>query len=290
MAIKKSDFEKAAQQFGNYRESNKTLTVSPGGVRMVFTDCGDRITAAGRVDWGRDAMELPVTASTSVGDICRFIAMHMETFERQGLEPPGKLKGATSAGSFEDMISREGARLEKAGILTLGRYPVASVVIQGSSRPMQIPSKPDFEGVLGFTYGHGFNEIKIGQQIIFEAKVCSGPAFEIVKDKLKPKQVDHMLTRSKFNVPCFLLIHFNERSGATFYDPAFTVAIPVKTESMGGLPIWEQFVKDKGVYSGAFSRKEAREIGIDVPWHQPPRCKEVRPNLLSFLAPGYDND
>jgi hypothetical protein len=42
-----------------------------------------------------------------------------------------------------------------------------------------------------------------------------------------------------------LLIHFNAREGKTFYDPAFTVAIPIKPASHGGLPVWEKFAADK---------------------------------------------
>ena len=267
----KSSFEKAAQQFGNYRKSNKTLTLIPNGNRVVFTDGGNHIWVSGSVAL-TESMELPLTDKTTVGEICRFISDHLEEWRRPGLRPPGKLKGATSSGSFEDLIGREGARLEKEGYLTLGRYPVASVVIKGSSRPVQMPSKPDFEGA--FASGH---------QFIVEAKVCTSSAFEVVKDKLKPKQVSHMLTRARFNVPCFLLIHFNERSGATFYEPAFTVAIPVKSENQGGLPIWEELVTRKGAYVGSFSREIAREVGVAVPWHTPPRCKGVRPDLKSFL-------
>jgi hypothetical protein len=263
-----NNFLKAAKQFSGTHLPDRFLT-SYYSYSFAFKDCGDKIVCSTQ---HAPEFEMKKTTGTSVGEICRFIRLALEDVEREGARPPEKLKGATAAGSFEDLISREGDRLEKEGVLTLGRYPVASAIVSGSSRPVQMPSKPDFEGVT-----------RSGQQFIFEAKVCSSGAFELSKTFLKPKQVQHMLTRAKFGVPCFLLLHFNDRLGKTFYESAFTVAIPVKPVDLAGYDIWEKFVGAKGAYSGNITRKEALDLGRLVPWHIPKQCKGPRPNLLSFL-------
>ena len=83
----------------------------------------------------------------------------------------------------------------------MSRYGTMSTMVDGEWRP--VPSLPDFEGVR-----HD------GSQFIIEAKVCTQPAFRMNVDKIKHKQVKHMLDRSDFNVPCYVAIHFNERMGA----------------------------------------------------------------------------
>lgn len=184
-----------------------------------------------------------------------------------------KLKGAASANSFEDLLMKDAKSLEKKGVLTMGRYPVASVMIAGSSRPMQVPSLPDFEGVF-----------PDGSQFIFEAKVCSDGAFRIVKDKIKPKQVDHLVKRSRFNVLTFIMFHFNERLTATMYEPPVTVAFPVSAVDKGGDPMWEAYASDKkGTYVRALPRAEVLAGGVEVSWHLPPRATVQRPNLQALF-------
>lgn len=179
----------------------------------------------------------------------------------------------SGVGSFEDILMKEAARLEAQGFLTMSRYPVASVILPGSKFPMQKPSLPDFEGVRPG-----------GRQFIIEAKVCSQSAFSVTKDKIKPRQVSHMLTRGRFGVPCFLLIHFNERIGKTFRDEPFTVGIRIFTEAAGGLPIWEKFASDpKGTYSGSMDRATALSMGTVMGWHTPKQCRSPRPMLQKFL-------
>ena len=215
---------------------------------------------------------LPVNENTSVGDVCKFIRNGMDRQTRKGDCPPVALKG-TGTGGFEELLMTEAGRLDAQGILTMGRYPVASVMMQGSKFPMQVPSLPDFEGVF-----------PNGRQFIIEAKVCSGAAFEITKAKLKPKQVRHLLSRHRFNVPGYILIHFNAREGKTFYDPPVTVGIQVRPESDGGLEVWEKFGADKkGLYAGSLDRAEACRVGKIMEWHTPKQCRSPRPNLEKFL-------
>lgn len=212
---------------------------------------------------------------TTVGAVCQFIHAQIRKTEA-GDPPPTSLKGATDSGSFEDLITKEGDRLSAGNILSLGRYPVASVMISGIDRPIQVPSLPDFEGVF-----------PSGRQFIFEAKVCSEPAFPVNSSKLKPRQIRHMLRRSTFNVPCFLLIHFNARLGKTSYSPAATYALPVKPVDLGGLALWQQYVDSDGEAAGTLNRDTMVSLGaVPVLWHTPPRCRSTRPNLLSFLQDG----
>lgn len=216
---------------------------------------------------------IKINESTTVGDVCKFISENVEHYGRAGDPPPPPALKGTGPGGFEELLMKEADRLENLGVLTMGRYPVASVVLKGSKFPMQVPSLPDFEGVN-----------TAGRQFIIEAKVCSDSAFKIAKNMLKPKQVRHLLTRARFNVLGFLLIHFNEREGKTFYDPPFTVGIRILPESEGGLPVWEKFAADKkGTYAGSIDRAEARELGTIVEWYTPKRCRSPRPHLQKLL-------
>lgn len=184
---------------------------------------------------------------------------------------PEQLKGT----EFEALLSDAADRAEKLGILTMDRYGVTLSVQNGIT--LGISSKPDFEGV-----------ISSGHQFIFEAKVCSAASFPMAKDKIKPRQVSHMLTRSRFGVPCFLVIHFTARRMVRGYDPAMTVAIPVSEAD----PRWQRFVdahdaarRDKCAVEsqGSISREEALTIGRIVPWTVPKGCRKPLPDLTSFL-------
>jgi hypothetical protein len=188
---------------------------------------------------------------------------------------PPKLAG--NGKDFEDLLLQRAANEEKRGVLTMSRYGVQVTMIEGEWRP--VPSLPDFDGALAN-----------GRQFIIEAKVCAGPSFELRKDKLKPRQVAHMLTRSAFGVPCFLLIHFNERKLVRSADPAFTVAIPVNDS----LPLWRAFVDAHAVAKrtkqpvepqGSISREMALRIGVKVEWNVAPGCRTVTPDLAALLCP-----
>jgi hypothetical protein len=187
---------------------------------------------------------------------------------------PEQLKGS----EFEQLLKEAAAKEEKAGSLTMDHYGVTLSVQNGVT--MGIQSKPDFEGVLAG-----------GRQFVFEAKVCSGASFPMTKDKIKPRQISHMLKRSRFGVPCFLLIHFTARNLVKSSTPATTIAIPVSDAD----PRWQRFVDayatmkrekaNKVDPQGSISRDEAQDMGQLVPWTIPKGCRKALPDLLSFLWP-----
>lgn len=187
---------------------------------------------------------------------------------------PTSLKGK----EFETLILEAAKREEASGGLTLSRYGVKGITL-ADKRTILVPSLPDFEGVLAG-----------GRQIILEAKVWSKKSFQIDPMFIKVTQVSHMLTRSRFGVLCYLVIHFTKSSGKTYIDPAITVAIPVTDQ----FPIWQQFLdaaaaaKAAGEKLGTFasiSRDEAQDMGQLVPWRIPKGCRKALPDLLSFLWP-----
>lgn len=188
---------------------------------------------------------------------------------------PQKLKGSEFEKALVDWSDRE----EKLGRLTMGRYGVDGVTFGGKT--MLVPSKPDFEGVLIFP---------LGRQFIVEAKVAAGSAFEMRKEKIKPRQVAHMLTRSRFGALCFLVIHFTARRLSAGTDAAFTIAIPVTDAE----PRWQAFVdayalakrtKQPVVPQGSISRALALEMGTVIAWTVPKRCTKAIPDLLPILDP-----
>lgn len=167
---------------------------------------------------------------------------------------------------------------KRSTLFTMGRYPVASVIMKGSDRPMQQLSLPDFEGVV-----HG------GRQYIIEAKVCSQSSFKLSKEIIKPKQISHMLERSRYGVRCWVVIHFNERKLQTSHDPAETIAIPINDDH----PFWQKFVdayqlarqtKQKVEPQGSISRERAARIGTKVHWTFPPRARKFLPDLEALLG------
>lgn len=187
---------------------------------------------------------------------------------------PETLKGK----EFEELIMEAGARERKAGLMTLGRYGVQGMVVQGKT--LLVPSLPDFEGVLAG-----------GHQFIIEAKVCSSASIQMDKKFVKPRQISHMLERSAMGAQCFLLIHFNARKLQNANQPAFTVALPVTAKSS---PVWQRFVD---IYAEAnrlrceptsresISRDKAYDMGTVVRWVAPKGCRKALPDLLSLLWP-----
>ncbi|GAA5117082.1 Holliday junction resolvase RecU [Luteolibacter yonseiensis] len=195
---------------------------------------------------------------------------------------PTTLKGK----EFEQLLMDAADRERRAKRMTMGRYGTNGVTIKDDSDPsgkrtktVLIPSLPDFEGVL---YD--------GRQFIIEAKHCQQTAFDMRKESIKPKQVEHMLERSAFGVPCFLVIHFAERRGQNFFYPAITVAIPVNNSRRA----WQDYVdayaiarrlKQKVKPQGSITRDIAQEWGQLVPWRIPKGCRKALPDLMSFLVP-----
>jgi hypothetical protein len=212
--------------------------------------------------------QLDLQETTDLGDILQFIYTTVAALDPA--PPPAHLGG--NGKDFEESLMTEAGRLEKQGILTMGRYGTMVSLVDNEWRP--IPSYPDFEGAR-----------RNGRQFIIEAKVCTQPSFRVRNDNLKFKQVRHMMTRSRFSVSCYLVVHFNARLGRTFYDPAFTVAIPVKPAELGGWPVWDEYArcKDKNFEFPPITREQALQLGELVKWHIPARSTNPRPDLLGIV-------
>lgn len=188
---------------------------------------------------------------------------------------PHTLKGR----EFESLLLDAAAREEKAGRLTMGRYGVQ--VAHKGAEMIAMDSLPDFEGVAAPS----------GAQFIIEAKVCAGSSFELRPDKIKPRQVRHMLGRSRFGATCFVLIHFCERisPAKTIHEPAETLGIPV-CDRFG---FWQAFLdaaadakrtKVPFVSPGSISRDIASRIGQRVEWTCPKGSRKHLPDLAALLG------
>lgn len=169
------------------------------------------------------------------------------------------------AKEFEELLLEAARRQAKDGMLTMSRYGVQVALISGDWQP--VPSLPDFEGVVAG-----------GRQFICEAKVVSQPSFRMRKEFLKPRQVSHMLERSRFGVPCFLVVHFNERIGKTFHDAAETIALPVDDS----WSIWPDYLAGEPV--SPISRDMARRHGTKLDWTAPGKAKKPLPDLAALLG------
>jgi penicillin-binding protein-related factor A (putative recombinase) len=159
---------------------------------------------------------------------------------------------------FEQALLDQAERMKSE--LTMGRYGVSVSLIQGEWRP--VPSKPDFDGT--FMGGGQFN---------VEAKVCTKPSFSLEEDKFKSSQYDWMRNKALYGVPCYLLIHFNEREGKTFKEDAFTVSIHVHPE----LQLWRDY--ESGSVK-SISRDMALQLGTRVPWTIPKGSRKPLPHFI----------
>jgi len=261
-AVRPSVFEKAADilRLADARFSRADNVVYHVGIEFEYI--------LGQVVC-RSATGSSEVSVTDVGDVLRFV--HVNIAAQDPCSPPATLGG--NGKELEELLMNEAKRLENDGILTMGRYGTMVSMVDDAWLP--VPSLPDFDGVRGS-----------GRQFIIEAKVCSQPSFRIQSDKIKHKQVKHMLKRSQFGVDCHVLIHFNARTGITFYDPPFTVAMPIRCGDFGWHRTWEQFaeckVKDQEFPS--LTRAIAMERGTPVKWHIPPRANKPRPDLLGLVG------
>lgn len=188
---------------------------------------------------------------------------------------PPKLSGK----EFEEYLLKAADRGEAQQVFCMDRYGVEVSFFGG--RPQVIPSKVDFEGTRSD-----------GKQFMIEAKVCSQATFQVCLEKLKPRQVKHMLKRSRFGSKCFLLIHFNELKQVKKSYPAITIAIPVNDED----PRWQQYVdayadskrtKTKMAIQDRISREEAEEIGHVIKWVIPENKRTPTPDLAPIIWPEF---
>lgn len=268
--VKKTAVEKAVESFLPNLSDPYLKDLAPG---VTFNEIDGVLEA--KSEEGNSLATLTLTPTVDKGDVLQF--MHMAVAKLDACYPPTKLGG--NGKDLEDLLLSEAQRLEKLSILTMGRYGVKASLVDHEWRP--ISSLPDFEGVM-----------HTGNQFVIEAKVGSGVSLPMDRDHVKFQQIRHMITRCKFNVECFLLVHFNSRLGATFYDHPFTVALPVSTADRGGWEVWEKYAANKNSKQKfpAITRAFALEIGKVVRWHIPARAKILRPDLSSFLTIPYPRD
>lgn len=184
---------------------------------------------------------------------------------------PPTLKGR----EFEELLLAAAVRCP---LLTMSRYGVQTMVGEGG-KLLAVPSLPDLEGAMA----------PDGRQFIIEAKVCAQSSFPLQPDKIKPRQVRHMLERSRFGVACFLAIHFSERRGKTFHEPGETIALPV----IERLTFWQEFLdaaaeakRTKAPFKspGSISREWAARIGRRVEWTCPKGSRKHLPDLGGLLG------
>jgi hypothetical protein len=181
------------------------------------------------------------------------------------------------AKEFEELLLKAATRCPAIHMV---RYGTQSS-FDRTGKPIALQSLPDFEGAIAPN----------GNQFIVEAKVCGTASFPLVKDKLKPRQVKHMLDRAKVGVPCFLMIHWTEMKRATgaTLSPAETRAIRINPLD----PRWQAFLdahaeaKRTGqpvAPQGSISREISVRIGTRVEWTCPKGCRTHLPDLAALLG------
>jgi len=179
------------------------------------------------------------------------------------------------AKEFEELLIKAAARCPDLHMVRYGTQ--ASVGKDGE--PFTLQSLPDFEGAIA----------PAGNQFIIEAKVCSQSAFPIERKTIKPRQVSHMLHRSRVGVRCFVIIHFNERSLRTKHQPGESRAFEVSDRD----PRWQAFVdalteakrtKSAPAPQGSINRDLAARISRRVVWTSPKGCKTFLPDLAELLG------
>jgi hypothetical protein len=98
-----------------------------------------------------------------------------------------------------------------------------------------------------------------------------------------------MIDRARCGVPCFLVIHFNERKLVTLHEPAETRAIRIH-------PLddrWQRYVdaytqarrsKQPVAPQGSISREIACRMSVKVNWVAPKGCRKPLPDLGALLG------
>jgi len=177
---------------------------------------------------------------------------------------------AVKAKEFEEACLYRMRQHEERGEATMSRYGVQASFYKDPKREEMtwrpIQSLPDFEGVIPPS----------GRQFIFDCKVCSSASFPLDEDKFKRRQLKHLVTRAKFGVICFLLIHFNERILQRGIVTSETWAFPVYAMH----PLWRAF--DAGE-TKRITREDCQEYGVKVEWNVLSGGRTIRPDILSAI-------
>jgi penicillin-binding protein-related factor A (putative recombinase) len=174
------------------------------------------------------------------------------------------------AKEFEEHCLYRMRKNEERNEATMGRYGVQGVYMRNEKNTEQmlwkpIRSLPDFEGV-----------IPGGRQFIFDCKVCSAASFPLDETFFKRRQLKHMITRARFGVICFLLIHFPKRIMKKQTDLEETWAFPIEEDH----PFWIAF--DHGEKK-RITREDCREYAVKVSWTTLGISKTQRPDILGTI-------
>lgn len=167
------------------------------------------------------------------------------------------------AKQFEDDCLERMRAEEKRGHATMSRYGVQVSMV--GDKLIQIPSLPDFEGVLN-----------AGRQFVFDCKCCSAAALAIDDHKFKARQLRHMLTRARFGAICFVAIKWARRELKTRTDPEVTWAFPIHPSH----PFWQAV--DRGEVK-SITREDCEDHGAMIPWNTLPGERKPRPDVLAAI-------
>lgn len=192
----------------------------------------------------------------------------MDDFQLSNEIQPPDFRGSGSGKAFEKIIIERMNDEEDQGNATMCRYGVQASYTSAGLIAMQ--SLPDFEGVT-----------KSGRQFIFDAKVASGPSFDLgpYRDSTKgakARQLRHMLLRANFSGICSFLIHWNSRPAMKVPDPAETYWIHID----GRTRFWQSVLRGE---TKSIKRKDCEDIGYKVNWTLKKGQRKPRPDVLSTI-------
>lgn len=146
---------------------------------------------------------------------------------------------------------------------------------------MILQSLPDFEGVTAFA-----------TQFVFDCKVCSQASFGLSEYRAdtkgsKSRQLKHMMERARYGVPCFFLMHWNSRAGATFSQPAETFLFPIDST----IEFWQAFERAE---TRSITRVDCQNYGVECKWNIYGKGWKLRPDILppvlARIECGYWNE
>lgn len=177
---------------------------------------------------------------------------------------------------LEEAVLERAAQYKRLGTAHVSRCGVQAVMIgidqsTGAPKWQVIRSLPDFEGVNS-----------LGQQFIFDAKVCSLASFDLTPYRAetagtKSRQLKHMFERSQFGVACFFLMHWNARSGKRFKEPHQTYLFPIVWNS----DFWHGFLSAE---IRSINRRHCEELGTVVEWNAADGGRKLRPDYLAAMS------
>lgn len=192
----------------------------------------------------------------------------MDGFQLSNDAEPPDFRGSGSGKAFEKIIIERMHDEEDNGNACMSRYGVQASYTDSGLIAMQ--SLPDFEGIT-----------KAGRQFIFDAKVASGPSFDLgpYRDSTKgakARQLRHMILRANFNCICSFLIHWNSRPDLRIPDPAMTYWIHID----GRTRFWQSVLRGE---TKSIKRKDCEDIGFLVKWTLKKGQRKLRPDVLSTI-------